>query len=278
MEFSTFVITNKGHALMAKLMLGSGFCNFTAIKLSSTVYTEGQIAALTALTNIKQSAPITKKTISNSTSVLVEGAIDNSALSTGYQIQTIGLYATDPDEGEILYAVARALTAGYMPPANGVTVSGAYFKFLVTVGSASQVTLTVDPAGYASIGDVNTLTAEIAKLKGYVGYTENDVYGVEVDYTNKTFTRLAGAVGKTSGASFDAIGCFGGRRRCIVTDAGKVLAYYGDAGYTESGALISAITIGGTTYPIGTSVQVMVGTAEMLLPSRTAGYGKDYAG
>ncbi|MEG1788997.1 MAG: phage tail protein, partial [Kiritimatiellia bacterium] len=256
MEFSAFTITNKGQALIAKLMLGSGMCDFTAIKLSSTVYADAQLAGLTSLTNIKQTAPITSKAIQNLTTIKVEGAVDNRTLATGYNINTIGLYATDPDDGEILYAVSRALTAGYMPPYNGVAVSGCYFKFLVTVGNASQVTLMVDPAGYASIGDINNLTAEIADIKGYVGYNDANVYGVEVDYTNKTFTRLAGAVGKTPGESFDGIKCFGGRRRCIMTDAGVVLAYKGDTGYTETGALIVAITLGegesATTYAIGT--------------------------
>lgn len=262
MEFSSFVITPKGHALMAKLMLGSGQCNFTGIKLSSQAYSEAQLPTLNAIENIKQTAPITRKTISNNTSLMVEGAVDNVSLTTGYQIQTIGLYAQGPDEGEILYAVARALTAGYMPPYNGISVSGAYFKFLVTVDSASKVTLTVDPAGYASIGDVVNLTNELADLKGYVGYIEDDVFGVEVDYTNKTFKRIAGAIGKTPGASFDSIPCFGGRRRCILTDNGVVLAYQGEAGYTETGALVAAVTLGknnsATTYPVGTKVQVMV--------------------
>ena len=51
---------------------------------------------------------------------------------------------------------------------------------------------------------------------------------------------------------------WGGRRRCILTDSGVVLAYRGDAGYTETGALTQAITVGDTEYAIGTKVQVMV--------------------
>lgn len=258
MEFSSFVITNKGQALMAKLMQGTGVADFTAIKLSSQTYTAAQLATLTSLSNVKQTAPVTKKTVVNSTSIQIEGAVDNTNLSTGYNIQTIGLYAIDPDDGEILYAVARATTAGYMPPYNGVTVSGGYFKFVVTVGNASQVTLTVDPAGYASIGDVQALEAEIADLKGFVGLDDDSVYGVEVDFANRTFTRLAGAVGRTAGTGFDSIGAFGGRYRCNLTDAGVEVAKYGDAGYTETGALTSAIIIGETEYAVGTAVQVMV--------------------
>jgi len=62
------------------------------------------------------------------------------------------------------------------------------------------------------------------------------IYGVEVDFANRTFTRLAGAVGKTPGTDFDSILAFGGRRRCNLADDGTVNAYFGDAGYIEDGS------------------------------------------
>ena len=62
------------------------------------------------------------------------------------------------------------------------------------------------------------------------------IYGVEVDFVNRTFTRLAGAVGKTPGTDFDSILAFGGRRRCNLADDGTVNAYFGDAGYIEDGS------------------------------------------
>ena len=270
MEFSTFVITSKGQSLMAKLMQGRGKADFTAIKLSDQTYTAAQLAGLTTLSGVKQTAPITKKTIVNTTSIQIEGAVDNKELTAGYNIQTIGLFAQDPDDGEILYAVARATTAGYMPPYNNVTVSGGYFKFLVTVGAAEQVTLTVDPAGYASIGDVQALQADIANIKGYIGLDEETVYGVEVDFANRKFTRLAGAVGRNAGSGFDDIPAFGGRYRCNLTDDGIELGKYGTANYTETGKLTKTIYMNpvvndegdviswGATYPVGTPVQVMV--------------------
>ena len=74
--------------------------------------------------------------------------------------------------------------------------------------------------------------------------------------------RLAGAVDRTPGAMFDDIQAFGGRKRCILTDDGVVLAYHGEPGYTETGALTQAITLGedenAVTYEVGTKVQVMV--------------------
>ena len=139
-------------------------------------------------------------------------------------MNSIGLYANDPDDGEILYAVAGANVGAYMPPYNGITVSGAYLKLVTTVSNASNVSMTVDPAAVATVGDINALQAEITDIQSYIGYTDADIYGVEVDFKNKKFTRLAGAVGKTPGDAFDGVKAFGGRKRCNVTDEGKVVA------------------------------------------------------
>ena len=258
MEFTTFVITNKGQALMAKLMQGVSRCDFSSIKLSSHAYTDAELQSLTALAEVKQSAPITSKSTVSTNSIKIRGAIDNTSLTTGYVINTIGVYAEDPDEGEILYAVARATVTGYMPPYNGVTVSGAYFEFVVTIGNAAQVELVVDPAGYASIGDLQEVQEDIEDIKDFIGLNDDAVYGVEVDFQNKTFTRIGGAAGREAGTGFDELEPWGGRYRCNLTDAGVELSAYGETGYTETGALTAAVEKNGTTYPVGTKVQVMV--------------------
>ena len=270
-EFRQLIITNKGQALMAKLIAGTANVTFTKVAASSTTYSDAQIPALTGMSNIKQQVAVSKVTRINSVAVQVDAAMENSALTTGYYMNSLGLYAKDPDEGEILYAVAGANVGAYMPPYNGITVSGAYLKLVTTVSNASNVSMNVDPAAVATIGDINALQAEINDIQSYIGYSDADIYGVEVDFKNKKFTRLAGAVGKTPGESFDAVKAFGGRKRCNMTDEGKVIAYYGDAGFSETGALTSAITIGRivdestgevtnerTTYAAGTKVQVMV--------------------
>lgn len=261
-EFRQLIITNKGQSLMAKLIAGKANVTFTKVAASATTYNDSQIPALTALSNIKQQVAVSKVTRINSVAVQVDAAMENSALTTGYYMNSIGLYANDPDDGEILYAVAGANVGAYMPPYNGITVSGAYLKLVTTVSNASNVSMTVDPAAVATVGDINALQAEITDIQSYIGYTDADIYGVEVDFKNKKFTRLAGAVGKTPGDAFDGVKAFGGRRRCNVTDEGKVVAYFGDAGYSETGVLTSAITKGEgdniRTYAAGTKVQVMV--------------------
>lgn len=73
---------------------------------------------------------------------------------------------------------------------------------------------------------------EISDLKAYIGYTDSDIYGLEADFENNRFTRLAGAVGKNPGADFNSVNAFGGRRRCAVANNGQVKAYYGDANFS----------------------------------------------
>lgn len=75
-----------------------------------------------------------------------------------------------------------------------------------------------------------------AELTGYIGYTDKDIYGLEADFENCVFTRLAGAVGKTAGADFDCVNAYGGRRRCNLSDDGEVLAYYGDENFKADGS------------------------------------------
>ena len=78
--------------------------------------------------------------------------------------------------------------------------------------------------------------ADVDDVKAYIGYTDDDIVGLCVDYENKTFTRLAGAVGLSANSDFDKFTMYGGRRRCNVSDDGTITAYYGDEGYTEDGS------------------------------------------
>lgn len=263
-EFSKLYLTKKGQALMAKVIAGQVTnLTFTKVSTSSKVYAESALENLTALEQVQQTNDVTKVTITNSTSVKVETAFTNEHLTAGYYLRSLGLYARDPDVGEILYAVCVE-TSGlcYMPAYNGVTVSSAYIQLYTTVGNSDDVNLSVYSGAYATVEYIETLENNIADLQAFVGYVDNHIFGVEVDFVNKRFTRLAGASGKAGGSPFDAVRCFGGRRRCNVTDNGKVVAYYGEAGFSTSGELMQAVQIGSGrnagTYPIGTKVQVMV--------------------
>ena len=78
--------------------------------------------------------------------------------------------------------------------------------------------------------------ADVDDVKAYIGYTDEDIVGLCVDYENKTFTRLAGAVNLSQGVDFNKFEMYGGRKRCNVSDDGTITAYYGDESYVEDGS------------------------------------------
>ena len=77
----------------------------------------------------------------------------------------------------------------------------------------------------------------MADIRAYLGITADDIVGIQVDYKNKTFKRLAGAANLSKGSDFDKFTMFGGRKRCNVADDGSIVAWYGDADYKEDGSM-----------------------------------------
>lgn len=80
-----------------------------------------------------------------------------------------------------------------------------------------------------------TSVKDIMEIKSNIGLGD-EVLGLQVDFENGKFTRLAGAVGLSAGADFDRFEMYGGRKRCNVSDDGTITAYYGDENYAENGS------------------------------------------
>ena len=75
----------------------------------------------------------------------------------------------------------------------------------------------------------------ISDIKANIGLGD-EVLGLQVDFENRSFTRLAGAANLSAGADFNKFDMFGGRKRCNVLDDGTITAYYGDESYAEDGS------------------------------------------
>lgn len=53
-------------------------------------------------------------------------------------------------------------------------------------------------------------------------YKNDNIVGLELDYANKTYTRLQAAQNLTAGADFDKFTFYGGRKRCVVNANGDI--------------------------------------------------------
>lgn len=289
--FKSAVITTKGQALLAKVVAGTTKLEFTKIAVSENTLS-GDLASKTGIGTIKQSEKVASVVRQNGANVKVSASFSNETLGAGYYVRNIGLYATDPQDGEILYSISVAdestATADWMPPFNGIGVSSLLVDLVTAVSNASNVEVTVDPSAGATVAQITNLQDQINDVRTFVGYEQDDVYGVEVDFVNKKFTRLAGAENMTAGADFSALNPWGGRKRCILADDGVVLAYRGETGYSETGVTTQAITktVNGEekTYAVGTKVQVMVEqpifyvkTVPVKSAAAKSGRGKQYS-
>lgn len=143
--YGQMVLTTQGQALYAKAQSGTQL-NFTRMQLGSGQLASGQDpSTLTALITPIGYFNINSKTTSGNTAS-IKGLFDNSSLNSSTYSCELGLFATDPTLGEILYAYANAGSQGdNIPPISNGPFSKQY-QVNVTVGNATSVTITV-PAG-----------------------------------------------------------------------------------------------------------------------------------
>lgn len=109
------------------------------------------------------------------------------------------------------------------------------------VNASGELVITYSNGDSTNLGkivgkDGADLSNEVEDIKAYIGYTNEDIVGLCVDFENKTFTRLAGAANLSQGVDFDKFTMYGGRKRCNVSDNGTITAYYGDENYIEDGS------------------------------------------
>jgi hypothetical protein len=149
--FNEAVLTQKGLALLAKAQ--GGLCTITLTKAASGdgSYAAGEDPSVrTELKSKKQEFSLETVSVWNTTNVLIKFIITNyknagDYLTTGYYVKEIGIYATDPDEGEILYAIATAITDrwDYLPSYNNLIPSKIVIDLITEVNNASTVNVTM---------------------------------------------------------------------------------------------------------------------------------------
>ena len=184
--FNSAIITKKGQALLTKVVQGSIKLEFTHIKTSENKLS-GDLASLTNIGTVKQAEKIASIVRQNDYNVKVSTSFSNKGLTTGYYVRNIGLYAMDPQEGEILYSISVAdestATADWMPPFNGANISSLMVDLITAVSSASSVNITVDPTAFATVAQIMEVNEHLTALDNAITTTaehilKNGVAGV----------------------------------------------------------------------------------------------------
>ena len=153
------VITSKGLDLQAKLIAGTTLTITRAV--TGTGYVNPDLLSKqTAVTNKQQELNAGVVTYLGGGMCTLPIILSNEKLDTGYTVRQIGIYAIDPDEGEILYFIAQCADANngtVVPSAAEVASYSAEWTFYFKFGQADGVTVLVDPAGAITKGQVEAL-------------------------------------------------------------------------------------------------------------------------
>lgn len=149
------IVTESGQNLIAQALAKEKPLIFTSAKTSSYSYPVGtNIPALTGLQDVVQSVmPFDSKVLGGNVAQ-VSVRFDNDGVDQTYRIETIGLYAKIEGGTETLFSVTQATTPDEMPVQSDVSPSAYIYNIQHTVQNASQITLTVNPAGTATVQDI----------------------------------------------------------------------------------------------------------------------------
>lgn len=140
--FPKMTLTNAGQALQTKVLAGETL-TFTRIALGDGQLNGQPIAPLTALISQKATVEVDSVRVVNTSTAQVAGFFSNADISTGFWWRETGVFAQDPDVGEILYGYTNAGDAGDYIPTVADTRIEKYIFCSIAVANADTVDITI---------------------------------------------------------------------------------------------------------------------------------------
>lgn len=172
-KYNGAVITTAGQNLIAQAIAESKTVTFTTAQASSYAYPSStNFEALTALTGVEKTVDINYAGVYSDTTIQISARFDNDGVDTAFLINTLGFFAQLGTDTPILFAVSTAVTPDQMPVFDADNPSAFIYNMQITVQNADSVTVTVNPAGTVTIGQLNIIT--------------NDIYGKIGDLSDLT--------------------------------------------------------------------------------------------
>ena len=150
------VVTDKGLSLLAKLTQGN------TLDITRAVTGSGFVAPVllnkqTEITSPQQSLTFKSVSYPETGKCAMPVTLTNEGLESGYDAMQVGVFARDPDAGEILFFIAQSERGTPIPSETEMPGYSAEWTFYFQYGQADSVNVTVDPS--------NTITEEEMKAE-----------------------------------------------------------------------------------------------------------------
>ena len=149
--------TRKGAELRAKVEAGKCKLALTKMKIGNGSVTVGEIEHMTDLKSPQLVFGISSCTVSEEDSTVCKtvGIASSSNVENSFSVSEIGLYATDPDIGEILYLVCIDSAPDTMPNKRVAAPVTLTYQFDIVTSNTANVTAMITPTGLATAKMVN---------------------------------------------------------------------------------------------------------------------------
>lgn len=148
--FGGLVLTNRGKILQSKAQTGV-LLKYTRIALGDGNLGTSSILELNALRNEVKSLSITELKVYGNGRAAVRTALRPQDVTSGFYFREIGVFATDPDIGEILYCYGNAGNLAEYIPAGGIDTIEKSIEVQTIIGNASNVSAVLDSIIYETL-------------------------------------------------------------------------------------------------------------------------------
>ena len=141
-EWSNATMTDVGADLQAKVNAGKTKLTFTKIKVGSGINATNPLALTDVISSKWETTNFVVK--QEGKIVSVDTFITNTGIHEAFQMSEIGLFAQDPDKGEILYAYLTDPEPDRMPAEGGSVVVSQELTIGMAFSNTGNVSLTVN--------------------------------------------------------------------------------------------------------------------------------------
>nr|DAQ12824.1 MAG TPA: tail collar fiber protein [Caudoviricetes sp.] len=152
-NWSSYQFTRKGEQLRAKVEAGKCKLTLTKIKIGNGNVTLDDIKDMSDLKSPQLVLGISSCAVSAEDDRVCEvvGIASSSNVESAFSVTEMGLYANDPDVGEILYLVEIDTSPDDMPNKNAQSPVTLTYQIELVPSNTANVTAVVSPAGLVTV-------------------------------------------------------------------------------------------------------------------------------
>lgn len=167
-QWKSGVITNDGLGLLSKLVKGNTLA-ITKAEIGAGWVDPELLAQQTAVLEPMQELTFSAVSYPEEGKCMIPCKLTNEEVTESYIGRMIGLYANDPDKGEILFYVTQVEDddgGTGIPAINIIPSYSATWNLVIYYGMADGVNVTVDPAGSVTMEEVEAVVKAYSAAVG----------------------------------------------------------------------------------------------------------------